>query len=123
MYVIEFERQHHNVGPVKITRSVDWLIDDRGPDSRIEYTFDFKNLVRHAISDGKSESNKVKLPPAAASGESYAIRIDISPGRIIVSDAQGKELDRYPRPKPAEPLGKFGFKSEVALVVKSGPAQ
>jgi hypothetical protein len=81
---------------------------------------DFKSLERHATVGGKSEPKQVKpLPAAAASGESYAIQIEIGQARIVIKDAQGNELDKYQRPDPTQPLGKFGFKGEVALVVKS----
>jgi serine/threonine protein kinase len=118
-YRVEFLRKTSKVLFVTKTRHVDWVIDDKGPDNHVEYSFDFKTLVRRVTVKGSTtESKPVKLPPAAASADSYAIQIEIGTDRIVIKDAQGKELDQYQRPNPAEPLGKFGFKGEMGLVVK-----
>jgi hypothetical protein len=118
-YRIEFLRKTSKVLWVTKNRRVDWVIDDRGPDNHVDYSFDFKTLVRRVTVKGSTtESKPVKLPAAAASADSYAIQIDIGTDRIVIKDAQGKELDQYQRPNPAEPLGKFGFKGEMGLVVK-----
>jgi serine/threonine-protein kinase len=120
VYTIEFLRQSAKRALVlNKTRRVEWVIDQRNPANHIDYMFDFGSLERKATVDGRTESKKVKLPPAAASGESYAIQIEIGPEQIVIKDAQGKELDRYERPNRAEPLGQFGFKGDVALAVKS----
>ena len=55
-YVLEFQRQ--KTGMLKRTRHVDWVIDQRGSANRIEYSFDFGNLERRAIVDGKTEPKK-----------------------------------------------------------------
>ena len=47
----------------------------------------------------------------------YRVKIEISPERIVMRDRNGKVLDEYVRPKPETPLGKFGFKGEVALSI------
>ena len=118
-YRIEFLRKTSKVLWVTKNRRVDWVIDERGPENQVEYLFDFKTLVRRVtVSGNTTESKPVKLPAAAASAESYAIQIEIGADRIVIKDAQGKELDQYQRPNPAEPLGKFGFKGEMGLVVK-----
>jgi serine/threonine-protein kinase len=118
-YRIEFLRQtSKKVLVISTTRHVDWVIDQRDANNRIEYSFDFGSLVRRAIVGGKTESIKVKVPPAAASADGYTIQIEIGPDQIVIKDAQGKELDRYERPNRSEPLGKFGFKGDVTLAVK-----
>jgi hypothetical protein len=95
---------------------VDWVIDYKDTANQIDYSFDFKSLERQATVDGKTGPKERKpLPPAAASGQSSAIQIEIGPERIVIEDAQGNELDNYTRPNPAAPLGRFGFKGEAAL--------
>jgi hypothetical protein len=115
VYLIEFQRQKSGI--IKRTRHVDWVIDQRGPANRIEYSFDFANLERRVWVNGK-ETNKVKLPLGAASGDSFTIEIAITPEQIVIRDAKGNELDRYERPNRTLPLGKFGFKNDVALAIK-----
>jgi hypothetical protein len=118
-YRIEFLRQTaKKVLVISTTRHVEWVIDQRDASNHIDYTFDFGSLERRATVDGKTESKKVKLPPGAASGDSYAIQVEIGPEQIVIRDAQGKDLDRYDRPNRAAPLGKFGFKGDVTLAVK-----
>jgi hypothetical protein len=98
---------------------VEWVVDQKDAANRIEYSFDFGSLERRVVVDGRGEpSNKVKLPSGAATGDSYTIQIDISAERIVIKDAQGKVLDQYQRPDRAQPLGKFGFRGDLALAVK-----
>ena len=52
------------------------------------------------------------------SGDSYTLQIEIAPEQIIIRDSKGKELDRYERPNRTEPVGKFGFKGDVALAIR-----
>jgi hypothetical protein len=102
----------------KKTLTVDWVIDERDANNHIAYSFDFKTLDRRAVIDGKVvKKGTKKFPPEAAGGESYPIQIEISQELITIKDAEGNELDRYQRPDPSAPLGKFGFKGEVALKV------
>jgi hypothetical protein len=68
-----------------------------------------------------SKGDKNKVPVSGTSGDSYTLQIEISQEQILIRDAQGKVLDRYQRPNPKEPMGPFGFKSEVALSVKKSP--
>ena len=118
VHVIEFRRQVTKIGPIKRTRHVEWVVDQKDAANRIEYLFDFGTLERRVTVDGKSETNKVKLPPGESPGDSYTIQIEISPERIVIKDAQGKALDQYQRPDRAQPLGKFGFKGDLVLAVK-----
>ena len=116
VHVIEFQRQVTKIGPIKRTRHVEWVVDQKDATNRIEYSFDFANLERRVTVDGKTE--KGKPLPAPASGGTYTIQIDISAERIVIKDAQGKVLDQYQRPDRTQPPGKFGFKGEVSLAVK-----
>jgi eukaryotic-like serine/threonine-protein kinase len=101
----------------KKTLTVDWVIDEKDANNRIDYSFDFRNIDRRVVTDGKTNKQSKKLPPEAAGGESCPIQIEISQERIIIKDVRGNELDTYQRPDPSAPLGKFGFKGEVALKV------
>ncbi len=114
-YVMEFQRQKSGI--MKRTRRVDWVVDQRSATNRIEYSFDFGSLERRATINGKTETFKTKLASGAASGDSYTVQIEIAPEQIVIRDAKGKELDRYERPSRTEPVGKFGFKGEVAFAI------
>jgi serine/threonine protein kinase len=116
VYVIEFLRQKSGI--MKRTRRVEWVIEQRESLNRIEYSFDFANLERRVTVSGKTEFNKVKVPSATVSGESYTLQFEIAPDRIVIRDARGSELDQYQRPNRTEPLGRFGFKGDVALAIK-----
>jgi serine/threonine-protein kinase len=118
LHVIEFQRQVTKIGPIKRTRHVEWVVDQKDAANRIDYLFDFGTLERRVIVDGKSESNKVKLSPGGSPGDSYTIQIEISAERILIKDAQGKILDQYQRPDRAQAPGKFGFRGDLALAVK-----
>jgi hypothetical protein len=119
-FVIEFLRQTSTkMGIIKKTRKVEWVIDQRDPSNRIEYSFDFANLDRRPTVNGKTtDGKKVKAPAAALSGDSYALQIEISPDRIVIGDTRGNVLDQYQRPNRVEPLGRFGFKGDVALAIR-----
>jgi hypothetical protein len=113
-FVIEFLKQ--SSGLIKKTKRVEWMIDQSGSGNHIDYSFDFTSLERRATVDGKT--GKAAKQQVQGAGDSYTLQIEIGPDRIVIRDAQGKELDQYERPKRDEPLGKFGFKGDVALVVK-----
>ena len=49
-----------------------------------------------------------------AASETWNLDIDISRNRIEIR-SDGKVLDRFDRPSPDEPLGKFGFEGDVEL--------
>jgi hypothetical protein len=107
------------MGIIKKTRKVEWVIDQRDSSNRIEYSFDFANLERRVTLNGKTtDGKKVKAPAAALSGDSYALQIEISPDRIVIGDTRGNVLDQYQRPNRVEPLGRFGFKGDVALAIR-----
>ena len=55
---------------------------------------------------------------SAPASETFTIQIEINPEQIVVSDVHGKILDQYARPNRGAPLGQFGFKGEVELVVQ-----
>ena len=121
-YEIEVRRQTSGFGFIKRTKPVEWIIDQRGLANQIEYRFDFGDLERQATVNGKT-GPKVKNPAPAGSRDSYMIRIEIAQDQIVIRDAQSRELDRYPRPNPAEPLGRFGFKGDVALIIRHHEAR
>lgn len=115
VYTLEFFRQTSKIVFVKRKKRVDWVIDQKDDNNRVDYTFDFGSLERRVTVDGKALP-KVKVP--TGTGDSYTLQIDIRPERITIRDAQGKELDQYRRPNPSEPLGLFGFKGDVELAVR-----
>jgi len=113
-FVIEFLKQ--SSGLIKKTKRVEWTIDQSGSGNHIDYSFDFTSLERRATVDGKA--GKPAKQSVQGAGESYTLQIEIGPDQIVIRDAQGKELDQYERPNRGEPLGKFGFKGDVALAVR-----
>jgi serine/threonine-protein kinase len=117
-YRIEILRQTTKIlGIKKATKRVDWVIDQKDQANHIDYSFDFSNVTRRVTVGGKQQQ-PVKKPVAAGSGESYTLRIEIGQARIVIRDAQGKEVDRYDRPNSGDPLGQFGFRGDVALVLR-----
>jgi hypothetical protein len=121
VFVIEVLRETAKIGFIKRTRHSEWIIDQKDGGDHLEYRFDLKNLERQATVGVKEEA-KSKMAVPGAARDSYTLQIDINPDRIIVS-GEGRELDRYVRPKASEPLGKFGFLGEVALVVRRASDQ
>ena len=115
VYLFDFQRQRGGI--TRRTRRVEWVIDQKDPGNRIEYSFDFGSLERRVVQNGKARTTtKVKVPPG--SGDQYTLQIEIAPAQIVVRDGTGKALDRYDRPNRADQLGMFGFKGDVALVLR-----
>jgi hypothetical protein len=120
VYLIEILKQSSKVTFIKRTRRIHWIIDQKENGDHIDYGFDFASLERQATVGGK-EGAKPKAAVSGASKDSYTLQIEITPERIVVKDEGGKVLDQYNRPNSSEPLGKFGFRGDVALVVRSAP--
>jgi serine/threonine protein kinase len=114
-YLIEFSKQTARF--TRKAKRVEWIVDQNGSGNHIDYSFDFTSLERRATGDGKA-GKEVKQAVDGASGDRYTLQIEIGPERIVIRDAQGKELDQYERPNRGQPLGRFGFKGDVALVVR-----
>jgi tetratricopeptide (TPR) repeat protein len=114
-YVIEIRRQKGGI--LNRTRRVEWVIDHRGSDDHVDYSFDFGSLERRVTVDGKT--SKPQKRAIHAQSDTYTVRIEITSQQIVIRDLEGKELDRYQRPNPEEPLGTFGFKGEVALMARA----
>jgi hypothetical protein len=93
------------------------VVDQRS-NHRVEYSFDFGGLDRKVTTNGITEKNNVKLAPGNVCGETCTLQIEIAPEQIVIRDAKGNQLDRYERPNRTEPVGKFGFKGEVALAIR-----
>lgn len=115
-YSIALHRQTSSFLVIKKAKKVEWVIDQRDSANHVDYTFDFKELVRRATVEGRPGPT-VKRPVAAGSAETYTLHVEIAPAKIVVRDAQGRELDTYPRPDPQQAPGKFGFKGDVELTV------
>jgi len=96
---------------------VEWVIDQKDANNQVTYSFDFSALERKVTVEGKTVSEKRKLP-SPVSGDVYAVVIDINPDRIIIREPQGKVLDQYTRPNTSARLGKFGFKGDVELTLR-----
>jgi eukaryotic-like serine/threonine-protein kinase len=118
VYTIEMLRQSAKLGPIKLARQVRWTIDQNENGDRIEYKFDFGSLEREVFVGGKVVA-KSKTPVPGKSLDSFTLQIEISPRRIVVRGQLGRDLDLWDRQNPA-PLGKFGFRGDVALKVKRG---
>jgi eukaryotic-like serine/threonine-protein kinase len=101
---------------IKKSKRVEWAIDYQDDGNHISYTMDEHQLHRKAFVGGVA-GPELKVAHGMEALKVYRLKFEIGPERIVVRDRNGKVLDEYVRPKPETPLGKFGFKSEVALSI------
>jgi len=113
LYTVEFLKQRANLG-IR-TKRVEWTIL-MGTTGRVEYTFDFANLRRRVFAGGKPAEDVRQS--VEGGGDRYTLQFEIGPDRIVIRDAAGKLLDTFDRPKSESHFGRFGFKGDVALVLR-----
>lgn len=96
-------------------KRVEWTIDNRDGD-RIVYSIINNTFYRTTYRDGKpvaEQSKELKKHP-----KDYQLAFDVSSRHVVVSEAGNGKLDDVERANPGTPLGKIGFKGEIALTVQ-----
>jgi hypothetical protein len=92
---------------------LEWNIDWKDANNRIEYVLERKSLQRTVIRAGKA-SLPVKKFVNMSAGPAWNLELEIHRNRIEIRSG-GAILDAYDRPDPAEPLGKSGFEGDIEL--------
>jgi hypothetical protein len=112
---------------VPIAWAVDWNDRPGGqpslavPASRIEYTFDGKQLRRRSInSSGSAKEQKTNVPSGSA--PYFVLDLSVTSAQITVK-IDGHDVDTVQRASQTAPVGKLGFRGPVQLSVrKAGSA-
>jgi serine/threonine protein kinase len=113
---LDILRQSTTVVFIRKSRRVEWDIDYQDEGNRVSYTLDEHQLHRKAYAGGVA-GPEIKAGHGMESLKVYRVKLEISPERIVVRNRGGEVLDEYIRPKPETPLGKFGFRGEVAVSI------
>jgi eukaryotic-like serine/threonine-protein kinase len=101
---------------IKKSKRVEWVIDSQDEGNRVSYSIDEHQLHRRAYVGGAA-GPEIKVGHGMEALKVYRLKIEVSPEKIVIRDRGGKVLDEYVRPRPEVPLGKLGFKGEVALSI------
>jgi eukaryotic-like serine/threonine-protein kinase len=119
-FVVQLLRTAKKVLIFNGTRTIVWDVDYKDQSNRLEYAFDFKtgSIERKVISGGKTAPKAVTAALSTPPGDIYTIKIDITRDRIVIKDGQDNTRDEYKRANSGTPLGKFGFKGEVEMVMR-----
>jgi hypothetical protein len=95
------------------SRHVVWTLDYKDGNNRIEYQLEQKSLERRVLRTG-APTVTAKKAIGMGTSDTWNLEIEVTRNRIEVR-SDGKVLDRFDRPHPDEPLGKFGFEGDVQL--------
>jgi tetratricopeptide (TPR) repeat protein len=99
-------------GPKRIV----WSIDNHDSGEKVVYSITENTLRRTAYKGGTAISDQAK-DLSQRSGD-YHLTFDVSARHIVVTEVGGDKLDDYERPNAGAPLGKIGFKGEIAVSVQ-----
>lgn len=88
---------------------IEWTVDWRDAGNRIEYALDQKSIERRVFRTG-APTVKVKKAIDMPTSDTWNLDVDISRARIEIR-SDGNVLDRFDRPNPNQPLGRFGFRA------------
>ena len=91
-------------------------IDNRDSGEKVVYSITENTFRRTAYKGGTAISDQAK-DLSQRSGD-YHFTFDVSARHIVVTEAGGGKLDDYERPNAGTPLGKIGFKGEIAVSVQ-----
>jgi hypothetical protein len=113
---LDILRQSTTVVFIRKSRRVEWDVDYQDEGNRVSYMLDEHQLHRKTYAGGVA-GPEIKTGHGMGGLKVYRLKLEIGPERIVIRDRDGKALDEYVRPKPEAPLGKFGFRGEVALSI------
>ena len=88
---------------------IEWTVDWKDAGNHIEYVLDQKSIERRVFRTGAATVTAKKAVGMGTS-DTWTLDIDISHTRIEIRSG-GKVLDRFDRPSPDQPVGRFGFKA------------
>lgn len=114
--IFDLTIQRTKKGFLKGIRHIEWTVDYHDDGNKIVYAIDDNAFHRVAYKGGKPVSEQIRHL-SKHSGD-YKLALEISSHSITVSEAGGATLDDYERPNSNGPLGKIGFKGEIALMVQ-----
>ena len=97
-------------------KRVEWLVDYQDDKNYVLYSLDEHQLRRRVFTNGVAEA-EMKVAHGMDTLNVWRVEIDITPERIVIKNADGRQLDEFKRPKPEVALGKFGFRGWVALSI------
>jgi hypothetical protein len=98
------------------SKKVEWTIDNHENGDGIDYYIEDNTLHRDVYKNGTAVSkDKIEF---AKHPKDYVLTLDVSPQRIIISEAGNGKVDQYDRTNPGAALGKIGFKGEISITVQ-----
>jgi serine/threonine protein kinase len=108
--------QRPKKGLFKSAKKVEWTIDYHDDGNKVICSIDDNTYRRTTYRDGKAVSEQTK--EMSKRPKDYKMAFDISSHHIGVSEAGNGKLDDFERPNSSAPLGKIGFKGEIAVAVQ-----
>ena len=87
---------------------IEWTADWKDAANRIEYVLEQKSIERRVFRTGAATAT-TKKAIAMGTSDTWTLDVDISRARIEIR-SDGKVLDRFDRPNPDQPVGRFGFR-------------
>lgn len=95
-------------------KRVNFVADYVNEDNRIAYTLDGRNLMRRVFKEGHGQ-RVVRIPFGLDASRVYRLVTEIDAQSVTIKTVAGKKLDSV---KTSGPMGKFGFRDAVVLVVR-----
>ncbi|HET9284295.1 MAG TPA: protein kinase [Candidatus Angelobacter sp.] len=96
-------------------KRIEWVIDSTGND-KVVYTIAENNFHRTVYVNGAPVSDRAKDLPNHTGD--FHFTFDVSAKHFSITDASGEKIDDYDRPNASAPLGKIGFKGEIAVSIQ-----
>ncbi|HET9283166.1 MAG TPA: hypothetical protein VFR24_14495, partial [Candidatus Angelobacter sp.] len=96
-------------------KRIEWVIDSTGND-KVVYTIAENNFHRTVYVNGSPVSDRAK-DLTNHTGD-FHFTFDVSTKHFSITDASGEKIDDYDRPNASTPLGKIGFKGEIAVSIQ-----
>jgi len=99
----------------KSAKKVEWTIDYHDDGNKVICSIEDNTYHRTTYKDGKQASEQTK--ELSKHPKDYKMTFDVSNHHISVSEAGNGKLDDFERPNSNAPIGKIGFKGEIAVTV------
>lgn len=116
IFAVTIQRPKKGLLGIRGPKRIEWTIDNLSSNEKVVYSITDNTFRRTSYKGGSAVSDQAK-DLSKYSGDFHFI-FDVSARHIAITEAGGDKIDDYDRPDASVPLGKIGFKGEIAVSVQ-----
>ncbi|HEY7402792.1 MAG TPA: protein kinase [Candidatus Angelobacter sp.] len=116
VFTVTIQRPKKGLLGIRGPKRIEWTIDNHDSNEKVVYSITDSTFRRTAYKGGTAVSDQAR--DLSKYPGDFHFTFDISARHIAITEAGGDKIDDYDRADPSAPLGKIGFKGEIAVSVQ-----